>query len=176
MNVDKDADPFGVAPLSTRVCPNCVRGDVVHGSLVDPCPDNIQGQISWCSKAVCKECRFEWHVCCLCPNIRQILDAQQIRKMDRNPNWLSTYNMMCLLDLPATILKSSDLYNSGMKASGWENDMYQRWRVKDWNVRWTISIASCCITCSMRNSRVRRANQDWILYHQDSRIHGWVTL
>jgi hypothetical protein len=28
------------------------------------------------------------------------------------------------------------------------------------------------LVCSMRNSRVRRANQDRILYHQDSRIHG----
>jgi hypothetical protein len=26
-----------------------------------------------------------------------------MRKMDRNPNWLSTYNMMCLLNLPAAI-------------------------------------------------------------------------
>jgi hypothetical protein len=77
MNVDEEADPFGVAPLSTRICPKCIRGDMVHGSLVDPCPDDIRGQISWCSKAVCKECRFEWYVCRLCPNIRQILDTKR---------------------------------------------------------------------------------------------------
>jgi hypothetical protein len=26
-----------------------------------------------------------------------------IQKKDRNPNWLTTYNMMCLLNLPPTI-------------------------------------------------------------------------
>jgi hypothetical protein len=28
---------------------------------------------------------------------------EPMQKKDRNPNWLSTYNMMCLLNLPATI-------------------------------------------------------------------------
>jgi hypothetical protein len=50
---------------------------MIHRSLVDPCPNDIRGQISWCSKAVCKECHFEWYVCRLCPNICQIIDTQR---------------------------------------------------------------------------------------------------
>jgi hypothetical protein len=69
MDDDKEDNPFGVAPVSTSVCPKCVRGNIVHRTLVHPCPDDIRGQKNWCSKAVCKECRHEWYVCCMCPNI-----------------------------------------------------------------------------------------------------------
>jgi hypothetical protein len=72
-----EGHPFGVAPLATIVCPKCVRGSMVYGTIVQPCPEEIIGQGSWCSKAFCEQCRYKWYVCRECPNIQQILDTRQ---------------------------------------------------------------------------------------------------
>jgi hypothetical protein len=77
MSATDTTDMFGVAPLSTIICPKCVRGEMVYGTLIQPCPTEIVAQQSWCSKAFCKNCRFEWYVCRKCPNARQILDSRQ---------------------------------------------------------------------------------------------------
>jgi hypothetical protein len=77
MSANIEDHPFGQAPLSMRVCPKCVRGDMVYGSLVTPCPEEIKKQQTWCSKAFCEKCKYEWYVCRTCTNIRQILDSTQ---------------------------------------------------------------------------------------------------
>jgi hypothetical protein len=72
-----EAHPFGVAPLALIVCPKCMRGNMVHGTIVQPCPEETIGQGSWCSKAFCEQCCYKWYVCRECPNIQQILDTRQ---------------------------------------------------------------------------------------------------
>jgi hypothetical protein len=69
--------PFGVVPLATIVCPKCAQGEMVYGTLVHPCPEEILGQRSWCSQAFCNKCRYKWYVCRDCPNVQQILDTRQ---------------------------------------------------------------------------------------------------
>jgi hypothetical protein len=72
-----EAHPFGVAPLATIACPKCMRGNMVYGTIVQRCPEDIIGQGSWRSKAFCEQCRYEWYVCRDCPDIQQILDTRQ---------------------------------------------------------------------------------------------------
>jgi hypothetical protein len=77
MDVDDEENLFGDAPMAMRVCPKCVRGDMIYGLLIDPPPEEVKVLQSWCSKVFCKVCRFEWYVCRVCPNIRERLDTQR---------------------------------------------------------------------------------------------------
>jgi hypothetical protein len=77
MNAHDEENLFGDAPVAMRVCPKCVRGEMIYGSLIEPPPEEIKALRSWCSKACCKVCRFEWYVCRVCPNIRERLDTQR---------------------------------------------------------------------------------------------------